>query len=341
MGNALYWLERFGVDGLRVDAVASMLYRDYSRAQDQWIPNHLGGRENLEAIAFLRRMNFIVGTERPGALTLAEESTTFPGVSRPPSADLQSGGLGFHYKWNMGWMHDILEYAALEPIYRSHHQNKLTFGLMYAFTENFVLPLSHDEVVHGKSSMLGKMPGDAWQKFANLRALYGFMWGYPGKKLMFMGSEWAQPTEWDADGSLPWNLQEVPAHQGVQRLVRDLNRVYQDFPALHGQDTLPGGFEWLSHQDAAQSVIAFARWSAAGDCLVVVCNFTPVPRPAYRLGVPRAGAWREVINTDQTIYGGSGVCAGDMQTQAEAAHGRPQTLRLDLPPLSVLMLVPA
>ena len=340
VGNALYWLERFGVDGLRVDAVASMLYRDYSRRAGEWIPNRHGGRENLEAIAFLRRVNFIVGTQRPGAITLAEESTTFAGVSRPPSADLQSGGLGFHYKWNMGWMHDMLEYMALEPIHRSHHQNKLTFGLMYAFTENFVLPLSHDEVVHGKGSMLGKMPGDAWQKFANLRALYALMWGYPGKKLLFMGSELAQPTEWNADATLPWDLQAVPAHQGVQRLVRDLNRVYRAFAALHAQDVVPGGFAWLSHADAAQSVIAFARWSAAGECVVVVCNFTPVPRATYHLGVPLAGAWREVINTDLAIYGGSGVSPGPLQTVDVALHGQTQALRLQLPPLSVLLLVP-
>jgi 1,4-alpha-glucan branching enzyme len=237
-------------------------------------------------------------------------------------------------------MHDILEYAALEPVHRSYHQNKLTFGLMYAFTENFVLPLSHDEVVHGKSSLLGKMPGDDWQKFANLRALYGFMWGYPGKKLLFMGCELAQPTEWNADRSLPWELEGMAPHQGVQRLVRDLNRVYQAFPALHGQDVQPQGFQWISHEDAAQSVIAFARWSATGDCLLVVCNFTPVPRKAYGLGVPVAGRWREVINTDQGVYGGSGVSCGALQTQAIPLHGQPQSMHFDLPPLSVVMLVP-
>jgi len=225
VSNALYWLERFGVDGLRVDAVASMLYRDYSRAAGQWIPNKHGGRENLEAIEFLRRMNHVVGTERPGAITLAEESTAFPGVSRPPSPDLQSGGLGFHYKWNMGWMHDTLEYASMDGVHRKYHQNQLTFGLMYAFTENFVLPLSHDEVVHGKASLLGKMSGDEWQKFANLRALYGFMWAYPGKKLLFMGCELAQPTEWADGAQLPWHLEQQAPHQGVQRLVRDLNRI--------------------------------------------------------------------------------------------------------------------
>jgi 1,4-alpha-glucan branching enzyme len=240
----------------------------------------------------------------------------------------------------MGWMHDMLEYTALEPVYRSYHQNKLTFGLMYAFTENFVLPLSHDEVVHGKASLLGKMPGDAWQKFANLRTLFGLMWGYPGKKLMFMGSELAQPTEWNADDSLPWHLENVPAHQGVQRLVRDLNRVYRAFPALHEQDVQPGGFQWISHQDAAQSVVAFARWSATGDCMLVVCNFTPVPRWDYRIGAPLAGRWREIINTDLDVYGGSGVTCGDLHTSEHAVHDQPHSLSLHLPPLSVVMLAP-
>ncbi len=338
VGNALYWLERFGIDGLRVDAVASMLYRDYSRAEGQWIPNKHGGRENLEAMEFLRRMNFIVGTERPGAITLAEESTAFPGVSRPPSPDLQSGGLGFHYKWNMGWMHDTLKYASFDAIYRKYHQNQLTFGLMYAFTENFVLPLSHDEVVHGKKSLLGKMPGDPWQQFANLRALYGFMWGYPGKKLVFMGCELAQPTEWADQGSLPWQLEQVPAHQGVQRFMRDLNRVYQAFPALHQQDVKPGGFEWISHDDAAQSIVAFTRWGEDGSCAVVVCNFTPVPRQGYRLGLPQAGRWTEVINSDLAIYGGSGVTNGPLQTEPAHAHHRHQSVVLTLPPLSTVIL---
>ncbi|WP_294765400.1 1,4-alpha-glucan branching protein GlgB [uncultured Rhodoferax sp.] len=338
VGNALYWLERYGVDGLRVDAVASMLYRDYSRQEGQWIPNKHGGRENLEAIEFLRRMNHTVGTERPGAITLAEESTAFPGVSRPPSADLQSGGLGFHYKWNMGWMHDTLKYAALDPVHRRHHQNQLTFGLMYAFTENFVLPLSHDEVVHGKGSLLGKMAGDDWQRFANLRALYGFMWAYPGKKLLFMGGELAQPTEWADGGELPWALEQQSAHQGVQRLVRDLNRVYRDFPALHQQDVQSGGFGWIAHEDAAQSVVAFARYGFGGDTAVVVCNFTPVPRHGYRIGVPQAGAWRELINTDYAVYGGSGVGNGELSTEAVAAHQHAQSLVLSLPPLACLVL---
>ncbi|WP_296510295.1 1,4-alpha-glucan branching protein GlgB [Rhodoferax sp.] len=340
VSNALYWLERFGIDGLRVDAVASMLYRDYSRAAGQWIPNKHGGRENLEAIEFLRRMNHVVGTERPGAITLAEESTAFPGVSRPPSPDLQSGGLGFHYKWNMGWMHDTLEYAALDGVHRKHHQNQLTFGLMYAFTENFVLPLSHDEVVHGKASLLGKMSGDEWQKFANLRALYGFMWAYPGKKLLFMGGELAQPTEWADATELPWALEQLPRHQGVQRLVRDLNRVYRAFPALHEQDIQQEGFAWIAHDDAAQSVVAFQRRAKDGRVMVVVCNFTPVPRPGYRIGVPVAGAWREVINTDNGVYGGSSLssCAG--RSEPVVAHHLGQSLVLTLPPLACLVLIP-
>lgn len=341
VGNALYWLERFGVDGLRVDAVASMLFRDYSRAEGQWIPNRHGGRENLEAIEFLRRLNFIVGTERPGAITLAEESTTFPGVSRPPSQDMQSGGLGFHYKWNMGWMNDTLKYVSLDPVYRQHHQNQLTFGLMYAFTENFVLPISHDEVVHGKGSLLGKMPGDAWQKFANLRALYGFMWAYPGKKLLFMGCELAQPNEWADAASLPWHLQEQPSHKTVQTLVRDLNLVYRAHPALHKQDLQPGGFEWISHDDVGQSVIAFTRWSDNGQCAVVVCNFTPVPRLGYRVGMPQAGQWQAIINTDSGAYGGSGMPCGDLFAAAYPAHGKSHSMSLDLPPLATLIFLPS
>jgi 1,4-alpha-glucan branching enzyme len=315
-----------------------MLYRDYSRQEGQWIPNAKGGRENLEAIEFLRRMNFIVGTERPGAITLAEESTSFPGVSRPPSADLQSGGLGFHYKWNMGWMHDTLQYAALDPVYRKHHQNQLTFGLMYAFSENFVLPLSHDEVVHGKKSMLDKMPGDPWQRFANLRALYGFMWGYPGKKLLFMGCELAQTTEWADTGSIPWHLEGQSSHAGMQRLVRDLNLVYQAYPAMHQQDVTSGGFEWISHNDAAQSIIAFTRWGSDGSCAVVVCNFTPVPRHGYRMGVPQAGQWTESINSDLAVYGGSGMANGTLSTDPVGAHHKPQSVVLTLPPLATVIL---
>ncbi len=344
VGNALYWLERYNIDGLRVDAVASMLYRDYSRKTGEWIPNVHGGRENLEAIAFLQRMNHIVGTERPGAITLAEESTSFPGVTRPP----ERGGLGFHYKWNMGWMNDTLRYASLDPLHRQHHQNQLTFGLMYAFTENFLLPLSHDEVVHGKGSLLRRMPGDAWQRFANLRAYYALMWAYPGKKLLFMGCEFAQWAEWNADASLDWPALQDPNHAGVQRLVKDLNRVMRHFTALHTLDHDSGGFQWLSHDDAAQSVVAFARHSApvvGGDTslVVVVCNFTPMVRHGYRIGVPKAGSYREIINSDGTVYGGSGVASGGgkgiLHSEAQAEHGLTDSLVLTLPPLSTVMLV--
>jgi 1,4-alpha-glucan branching enzyme len=340
VSNALFWLERFGIDGLRVDAVASMLYRDYSRKDGEWIPNKHGGRENLEAIDFLRRMNHLVGTERLGAITLAEESTAFPGVSRPPSADLQSGGLGFHFKWNMGWMHDILRYAGMDPVHRRHHHNDLTFGLMYAFTENFVLPLSHDEVVHGKGSLLARMPGDEWQKFANLRALYGFMWAYPGKKLLFMGGELAQPTEWADTRELSWHLEQQPAHQGIQRLVRDLNQTYRSQVALHSQDVNPQGFQWVAHDDSAQSVLSFIRWAQDGQCVVVVCNFTPIPRKGYRIGVPVAGPWHCILNTDAQDYGGSGIDVQVASTETIAAHSRTQSLNLHLPPLSCIVLAP-
>jgi 1,4-alpha-glucan branching enzyme len=337
--NALYWIERFGLDGLRVDAVASMLYRDYSRAPGAWLPNRHGGRENLEAIAFLRRMNQLVGSEQPQAITLAEESTAFPGVTLPPEA----GGLGFHYKWNLGWMNDTLAYMRLDPVYRRHHHDRLRFGLLYAWSENYVLPLSHDEVVHGKGSLLGKMPGDAWQRYANLRLYYGFMWGHPGKKLLFMGGELAQDSEWNADASLPWQLLELAAHAGVQRLVRDLNRVLRHFPALHQLDHEPAGFQWVCHEDAEHSVLAFLRRDLAGHCLLVVCNFTPVVRQGYRLGVPLDAAngrcWREVINTDLPIYGGSGVYNLDQHSAPEPAHGWGQSLLLTLPPLATLMLV--
>jgi 1,4-alpha-glucan branching enzyme len=333
IGNALYWLERFGIDGLRVDAVASMLYRDYSRKSGEWIPNVHGGRENLEAIAFLRRLNEVVGVERPAAITLAEESTAFAGVSRPTYA----GGLGFHYKWNMGWMHDTLHYMAREPIHRRHHQGELSFGLVYAFSENFVLPLSHDEVVHGKGSLIAKMPGDRWQKFANLRAYYGFMFGHPGKKLLFMGAEFAQVAEWNHDRSLDWHLLHDPAHAGVQRLVRDLNALLREMPALHQRDFTPDGFEWIDHQDAAHSLLAFVRRGAAGSApVLVVCNFTPVVRRGWRVGVPAPGLWRERLNTDSAHYGGSNVGTPLGQARAEAvpAMGRAWSLLIDLPPLA-------
>ena len=340
VGNALYWLEHFGIDGLRVDAVASMLYRDYSRGEGQWVPNRHGGRENLEAIAFLRLMNHTVGVERPGAITLAEESTAFPAVSRPPSADLQGGGLGFHYKWNMGWMHDTLAYMALDPVHRQHHQGDITFSLVYAFDENFVLPLSHDEVVHGKGAMLTKMPGDRWQQLANLRACYGLMFTHPGKKLLFMGCEFAQPTEWHHDRALDWGLLEHPDHLGIQRLVRDLNLVYRGHAELHQLDTEGAGFAWLSHEDAAQSVLAFERRARDGSALVVVCNLTPVPRLRYRIGLPHPGPWRELLNTDQAVYGGSGVFSFPGVTEPLPWQQRPQSLCLDLPPLACIVMQP-
>ena len=337
VGNALYWLERFGVDGLRVDAVASMLYRDYSRKAGEWIPNEHGGRENLEAIAFLKRMNQVVGEQRAEAITLAEESTAFPAVSRPTYA----GGLGFHYKWNMGWMHDTLQYMARDPVHRKHHQGEMTFGLVYAFNENFVLPLSHDEVVHGKGSMLAKMPGDRWQQFANLRAYYGFMFGHPGKKLLFMGCEFAQQREWNHEQSLDWHLLDDPMHAGMQGLLRDLNRLYRNTTALHQLDFTPAGFEWIDHNDAENSVLAFIRRGEdARSCIVVVCNFTPSPRTGYRLGVPHEGQYRECLNTDSHHYGGSnmGTPLGAAWAQHEPSHGKPWSVVLSLPPLATVML---
>ena len=341
VGNGLYWLERFGVDGLRVDAVASMLYRDYSRKAGEWIPNVHGGRENLEAIAFLKRMNEVVGEQRPQAITLAEESTAFAAVSRPTYA----GGLGFHYKWNMGWMHDTLAYMSRDPVHRKHHHGEMTFGLVYAFNENFVLPLSHDEVVHGKGSLLAKMPGDRWQQFANLRAYFGFMFGHPGKKLLFMGCEFAQQREWNHDQSLDWHLLEegpdASLHLGVQRLVRDLNQLHRDTPALHSLDFVPGGFEWIDHNDADRSVLSFIRHGVdKRTCMVVVCNFTPGVHQGYRLGVPQPGAYRERLNTDSAHYGGSnvGTPLGIATAQPVAWHGKPWSVLLDLPPLAAVML---
>ena len=339
VGNALYWLERYNVDGLRVDAVASMLYRDYSRQPGEWVPNEHGGRENLEAIAFLRRTNEVVGGERAQAVTLAEESTAFPGVSRPTYA----GGLGFHYKWNMGWMHDTLQYIQRDPIHRRHHQNEVTFSLVYAFTENFVLPISHDEVVHGKGSMLAKMPGDRWQQFANLRAYYGYMFAHPGKKLLFMGCEFAQEREWNHDRSLDWHLltddSQGNLHGGVSRLLRDLNALYRATPALHQRDFTPEGFEWIDHQDADHSVLAFVRRGLDTSTLIVaVCNFTPSPQLGYRIGVPHAGHYQERLNTDSAHYGGSnlGTPLGVATAQAVPLHGRAQSIVIDLPPLATV-----
>ncbi|PZF76508.1 1,4-alpha-glucan branching enzyme [Aestuariivirga litoralis] len=334
LNNALYWLERYHVDGLRVDAVASMLYLDYSRKEGEWIPNEHGGRENLEAIAFLQRVNHEAYGQNPGIVTIAEESTAFPGVSKPTSA----GGLGFGFKWNMGFMHDTLSYLKREPIHRKHHQNELTFGLLYAFSENFVLPLSHDEVVHGKGSLLNKMAGDAWQKFASLRAYYAFMWGYPGKKLLFMGQEFAPWGEWSEARSLDWNLLEHAPHHGVQSLVRDLNHVYRGTPALHARDCEPEGFEWLTADDKENSVFAWARHSGDGHpIVVVVSNFTPVPRTGYALPFPVAGRWRELINTDAHIYGGSDMGnMGAVVAEPEPLNGKPAQAIVTLPPLATL-----
>jgi 1,4-alpha-glucan branching enzyme len=334
LNNALFWFERYHLDGLRVDAVASMLYLDYSRKEGEWIPNQYGGRENLEAISFLQRVNHESYGQNPGVMTIAEESTAFPGVSRPTS----TGGLGFGFKWNMGFMHDTLEYMKRVPIYRRHHHSELTFGLLYAFSENFVLPLSHDEVVHGKGSLLAKMPGDDWQKFANLRAYYSFMWGYPGKKLLFMGQEMAPWTEWSEARSLDWHLLDHAPHKGMQSLVRDLNHHYRTIPALHARDCEPEGFEWLVADDHENSVFAWARHSGEGGTIVaVVTNFTPIPRENYVLPLPAAGVWREILNSDAENYGGSGMGnMGRVTASLEPSHGKPASARVTLPPLATL-----
>jgi 1,4-alpha-glucan branching enzyme len=333
LASGLFWLERFGIDGLRVDAVASMLYRDYSREAGDWVANEFGGRENLEAVAFLRRFNTEAFARFPNATTIAEESTAWPMVSRP----VDWGGLGFGYKWNMGWMHDTLDYIGKDPIHRKYHHDQMTFGLLYAFNENFILPLSHDEVVHGKRSLLGRMPGDDWQRFANLRAYYGFMFGHPGKKLLFMGNEFAQPSEWSHDHSLDWHLLDDPKHSGIQSLIRDLNRLYRSVSALHERDCEGAGFAWVVADDATHSVFAWLRkgTEAGAPCLVVV-NFTPQVWRDYRVRVPYAGAWREVLNTDAAIYGGTNVGnAGRVTTKGEECE-----LSLVLPPLAALYFVP-
>jgi 1,4-alpha-glucan branching enzyme len=333
--NALFWLGRYGVAGLRVDAVASMLYLDYSRPPGAWIPNVHGGRENLEAVTFLRGTNAAVAAGHPHAAMIAEESTAWPGVSRSP----ETGGLGFQYKWNMGWMHDTLEYMRHDPVHRRHHQDALTFGLVYAWSENFVLPLSHDEVVHGKGSLLRKMPGDRWQRFANLRAYLGFMWAHPGKKLLFMGGEFGQDAEWDHDAELDWPALADPLHAGVQRLVGDLNRVYRNVRALHEWDAEPRGFEWIDYSDRDHSVVAFLRRGRRDDSsVVVVCNFTPVPHEGYRIGVPGPGRYREIVNTDAAWYGGSNQGNGGGVVAVPApCHGRAYSLALTLPPLACIM----
>jgi 1,4-alpha-glucan branching enzyme len=333
--NALFWLDRYGIDGLRVDAVASILYLDYSRSEGGWIPNKYGGRANIDAIGFLRRTNREVFGHFPQATTAAEESTAWPMVSRP----VDWGGLGFGYKWNMGWMHDTLDYISKDPIYRRHHHGNILFGLHYAFSENFILPLSHDEVVHGKRSIFGRMPGDEWQRFANLRAYYAFMYGHPGKKLMFMGSEFGQDTEWNHDQSLPWHLLDTPRHQGIQRLVRDLNRLYRDTPALHALDCDHHGFEWLIADDANNSSFAWLRKGKnPQERCVVVVNFTPQVLQNYRVRVPFAGNWREVLNSDASIYGGSNV--GNSGAVAAVVTRDSPELHIVVPPLAALFFVP-
>jgi 1,4-alpha-glucan branching enzyme len=336
IGSALHWLEHYHVDALRVDAVASMLYRDYSRREGEWVPNIYGGRENLEAISFLRELSDIVHTRCPGAALIAEESTAWPGVSRP----VHEGGLGFDYKWNMGWMHDTLHYMQEESINRRWHHDQIAFGLVYAFAENFVLPLSHDEVVYGKGSLIGKMTGDHWQRFANLRAYFGFMWTHPGKKLLFMGGEFAQEREWNHDRPLDWWLLDQPEHAGMQRLVSDLNAVYREHPALHRRDSRGDGFSWVVLHDRDQSVFAYLRYGEEGDKPVLaVCNFTPVPRHGYRVGVPSAGGWREVVNTDAARYGGSNLGNGGWVEAEQMGWGDfPATLSLTLPPLATIIL---
>ncbi len=332
IGSALYWINEFHVDALRVDAVASMLYLDYSRDDGQWVPNEFGGNENLEAVEFLKQLNREVHAH--GATTHAEESTAWPAVSRP----VEHGGLGFTFKWNMGWMHDTLSYMRENPVHRRYHHDQMTFGLVYAFNENFVLPLSHDEVVHGKRSILGRMPGDEWQRFANLRAYYGSMYAHPGKKLLFMGAEIAQSAEWNHDTSIDWHLLQYAPHSGVQALVRDLNTLYRNTPALHEVDFTSAGFEWIDLHDRDNSVFSWIRRDASGGFVVCIINMTPVVREGYRIGAPEQGRYRVALNTDDTRYGGSGVGASVVETSDDAIHGRPCSLELTLPPLATIIL---
>jgi 1,4-alpha-glucan branching enzyme len=343
VANAVYWLEEFHLDGLRVDAVASMLYLDYSRQDGEWTPNQYGGRENLDAISFLQEVNATCYKRVPGITIIAEESTAWPGVSRP----VYLGGLGFGFKWNMGWMHDTLNYLSLDPVYRQYHHNEMTFSMMYAYTENFVLPLSHDEVVHGKGSLIGKMPGDEWRRFAGLRSLLAYMWAHPGKQLLFMGSEWGQVSEWSADKGLDWWVLDFEIHQGVQQLSRDLNAIYRRTPALWELDTSPEGFGWIDANDALGNTLSFLRMSegGAGQDLpgVVACiaNFSAVPHLKYRVGLPRAGRWREILNTDAVAYGGSGVGNfGHIEAGPEPWHGQAASATVTLPPMGVLWLTP-
>jgi 1,4-alpha-glucan branching enzyme len=339
LANALFWLREYHADGLRVDAVASMLYLDYSRRNGEWVPNRFGGREDLEAVAFLKEFNELVHAREPGIVSAAEESTAWPGVSRPTYV----GGLGFGFKWNMGWMHDTLGYFQHDPIYRRFHHHELTFSLVYAWNENFILPLSHDEVVHGKGSLLSKMPGDRWQQLANLRALYAYMWAHPGKKLLFMGGELATPWEWSDQGELPWWLLEHGEHAGMRDLIRDLNEIYRDEPALWEVDFSHEGFRWLEPNDAMNNVFAFMRISADGERqLVCVANLAPVPREGYRVGLPQPGEWQEVLNTDSTFYSGGGIGnMGAVTAEERGWHEQPYSASLTLPPLSVLWLRPA
>jgi 1,4-alpha-glucan branching enzyme len=339
ISNALFWLDQYHADGLRVDAVASMLYLDYSRKEGEWIPNHMGGRENLEAISLLREFNEAVYTNYPDAITIAEESTAWTGVSRPTF----TGGLGFGQKWMMGWMHDTLNFFKNDPIHRRFHQNQITFSLVYAFTENFMLPLSHDEVVHGKGAIIDRMPGDEWQRFANLRLLYAYMFTHPGTKLNFMGNEFGQTSEWSLERGLDWPLTEFRFHKGVQTLIRDLNELYRSQPALTHHQFSDEGFEWIDHSDANNSVLIYLR---KGDDthkpLVVICNLTPVVREAYKVGVPKGGSWTEVLNSDNLQYGGSGQTSGEGSIEAAVTewHNRPFTLTVKLPPLACVVLEP-
>jgi 1,4-alpha-glucan branching enzyme len=337
ISSARFWLDRYHIDGLRVDAVASMLYLDYSRKPGEWIPNQQGGRENLEAISFLRQLNEAIFHDFPDLQTFAEESTSWPLVSRPTNV----GGLGFGLKWDMGWMHDTLHYLEKEPIHRKFHHNNLTFRQLYAYFENFVLPLSHDEVVHGKGSLLGKMAGDPWQQFANLRLLFGSLYAQPGKKLLFMGGEFGQRQEWNHDRSLDWHLLHTPSHLGILKWLQDLNRIYRAEPALHELDCSPGGFEWLDCNNSDQSILSYLRQGTEGDPILIVCNYTPVLRTGYRLGVPHLGIWREILNSDATEYGGSGQGnLGKSSSVSIPAHGRPFSLEITLPPLAILFFKP-
>ena len=381
VANAVYWLDEFHVDGLRVDAVASMLYLDYSRKDGEWVPNQYGGRENLDAISFLQEVNATCYKKVPGITMIAEESTAWPGVSRP----VYLGGLGFGFKWNMGWMHDTLSYLSQDPIYRQYHHNEVTFSMIYAFSENFILPLSHDEVVHGKGSLLGKMPGDEWRRFAGLRSLLAYMWAHPGKQLLFMGSEWGQGSEWSADNGLDWWVLDFDVHQGVQRLSRDLNAVYRRTPALWQLDSSPEGFSWIDANDAQGNTLSFLRMSARPaaplaapfaaprvstraaprgtslamppllpgvpglaesdederDVVACIANFSALPHLKYQIGLPRAGRWRELLNTDAAVYGGSGVGnMGGIEAVPEPYHGRPASAIITVPPLGVLWLAP-